>query len=105
MPAEIHFFDDSDLGWNASTAWVWDFGDGQTSAEQNPTHIYTEEDAYTVSLTVTSADGIGHIAKPLYVDIGHKLPVTGNSACIILATFVALCGAGFSLRTSRRRLP
>jgi len=35
------------------TAWAWDFGDGATSTEQNPTHQYTTNGQYTVSLTVT----------------------------------------------------
>ncbi len=33
--------------------WLWDFGDGQTSTEQNPSHIYAAINTYTVSLTVT----------------------------------------------------
>jgi outer membrane protein assembly factor BamB len=34
-------------------AWFWEFGDGDTSEEQNPSHIYTEANNYTVTLTVT----------------------------------------------------
>ncbi|WP_217790651.1 PKD domain-containing protein [Pinibacter aurantiacus] len=33
--------------------WLWDFGDGQTSTEQNPQHSYDKPGVYTVSLTVT----------------------------------------------------
>ncbi len=32
--------------------WTWDFGDGQGSSEQNPTHTYNGKGRYTVSLTV-----------------------------------------------------
>jgi PKD repeat protein len=39
------------------TGWSWDFGDGSTSTEQNPTHTYTIPGAYTVALTVTGPDG------------------------------------------------
>jgi len=35
------------------TEWNWDFGDGSTSTEQNPTHVYTALNTYTVTLTVT----------------------------------------------------
>jgi len=34
-----------------ATSWSWDFGDGETSAEQNPTHTYTQDGVYDVSLT------------------------------------------------------
>ncbi|TNE66040.1 MAG: PKD domain-containing protein [Bacteroidetes bacterium] len=37
--------------------YEWDFGDGATSTEQNPTHTYAEDGVYTVLLTVTSSDG------------------------------------------------
>jgi outer membrane protein assembly factor BamB len=33
--------------------WHWNFGDGQTSTLQNPTHSYTNPGNYTVTLTVT----------------------------------------------------
>jgi PKD repeat protein len=34
------------------TAWVWDFGDGSASSEQNPSHVYEQPGEYTVTLTV-----------------------------------------------------
>lgn len=34
-------------------SWHWDFGDGQTSDEMNPVHIYQEGGIYDVKLTVT----------------------------------------------------
>lgn len=38
-------------------SWAWNFGDGATSALENPTHLYGEEGTYTVNLTVTSNFG------------------------------------------------
>jgi len=35
------------------TGWNWDFGDGSTSTEQNPTHSYANPGSYTIALTVT----------------------------------------------------
>ncbi len=35
----------------------WDFGDGETSKEENPQHIYTENGSYTVSLIAMNTDG------------------------------------------------
>jgi gliding motility-associated-like protein len=39
------------------TSWFWDFGDGFTSTLQNPSHTYTAQGTYTVSLTITTSDG------------------------------------------------
>jgi PKD repeat protein len=34
------------------SSWLWDFGDGSTSTEPNPRHLYTSPGTYTVKLTV-----------------------------------------------------
>ncbi len=39
------------------TSWRWDFGDGATSTEQNPTHTYTDIGFFTVRLTVSGPNG------------------------------------------------
>jgi YD repeat-containing protein len=39
------------------TSWLWDFGDGQTSSLQNPSHEYLAPGTYTVRLTVTGPSG------------------------------------------------
>ncbi len=38
-------------------AYAWDFGDGQTSGQQNPTHVFTEDGTFEVTLTVTDNKG------------------------------------------------
>ena len=38
-------------------SYLWEFGDGSTSTEQNPHHTYDRESAYTATLTVTEANG------------------------------------------------
>lgn len=55
-PLTVNFIDDS-LPKGSITAWQWSFGDGASSTEPNPTHIYTEAGNYTVSLTVSDSDG------------------------------------------------
>lgn len=41
-------FTDQSIG---ATAWLWNFGDGTTSTQQNPVHTYTAFGTYTVTLT------------------------------------------------------
>ncbi len=38
-------------------SYAWDFGDGNTSTEREPTHTYAAEGTYTVKLTVTNSAG------------------------------------------------
>ncbi len=40
-----------DLSTNSPTSWSWDFGDGGSSTEQNPSHTYTTPGVYSVRLT------------------------------------------------------
>jgi len=46
-------FNGSATGGYHPYTWHWDFGDGDTSEEQNPTYTYTDAGNYTVILTVT----------------------------------------------------
>lgn len=50
----VEFFDSST---NSPTSWLWQFGDGVTSTEQNPTHQYDYFAAFDVFLTVTNQFG------------------------------------------------
>lgn len=43
-------------------AWLWDFGNGATSTEQNPTVSFTSGQAFEVQLKVTSSDGCQDIS-------------------------------------------
>jgi len=53
----IEFTDASEIGNSAITNWTWDFGDETYSYDQNATHMYTAIGNYTVTLTITDANG------------------------------------------------
>ncbi len=56
-PLSVQFTDISPF---EPTGWQWDFGDGSTSAEQNPVHVYSTPGVYTVNLTATNTYGQQH---------------------------------------------
>ncbi|NIQ15282.1 MAG: PKD domain-containing protein [Candidatus Dadabacteria bacterium] len=53
--------------------YLWDFGDGSTSSEQNPIHTYTTEGKFTVRLTMTSINnGQGLTEKSDYIEVNNE---------------------------------
>ncbi|WP_188465963.1 PKD domain-containing protein [Marivirga lumbricoides] len=59
LPVEVVF---SDQSINA-VSWLWDFGDGSTSTDQNPTHVFTQIPTKPVKLTVMNASGCSISSK------------------------------------------
>ncbi|MFJ9696379.1 collagenase [Kitasatospora sp. NPDC101183] len=47
----------TETGGGTIASWAWNFGDGTTSTDQNPSHTYATAGSYTVSLTVTDGGG------------------------------------------------
>lgn len=58
------------------TSVLWDFGDGTTSTDVNPTHVYTTAGDYTVSINITSANGSGVNSRIITI---YDLPVLNAS--------------------------
>ena len=63
---------------NASS-YAWDFGDGNTSTEENPTHEYAEAGTYTVALTASNADGAA-------ADFSKDITITDPNEALKLLT-------------------
>jgi hypothetical protein len=53
-PLSVAFVDRST---NSPTAWTWNFGDGTTSTQQNPVHVYSRTGTFSVTLTVRNSAG------------------------------------------------
>ncbi len=54
------------------TSYMWNFGDGTTSNEANPTHTYASPGSYTVSLTVLNNCGAATLQKTLVLTSGVR---------------------------------
>ena len=66
--------------------WFWDFGDGNTRTDNNPTHIFTTPGNYDISLTVTNyANCTDTITKSQYIKIGGpagEVSLSSDTLCI-----------------------
>jgi gliding motility-associated-like protein len=56
------------------STWLWDFGDGQTSNEKNPSHVYTSHGDFPVKLTVANSVGCQSVTltRPMPVHVIEK---------------------------------
>ncbi|SDD93470.1 gliding motility-associated C-terminal domain-containing protein [Mucilaginibacter pineti] len=70
----VTFTDVSETFGNNIKTWLWDFGDGQTSVLQSPTHTYTYANDFKVHLTVTNQNGCGDVSDIIPVHIS-AIPV------------------------------
>ncbi|MBU0763708.1 MAG: PKD domain-containing protein [Bacteroidetes bacterium] len=78
-PGSYTFNDSSYTGGNNITSYWWNFGDGSSSAEANPLHIYTNNGNYHVCLHITTSNGcssyycntitVSDIANPCNFDV------------------------------------
>jgi gliding motility-associated-like protein len=65
FPLKVQFTDQSAAGSGTITSWQWDFGDGNLSNAQSPSHTYTSAGSFTVTLRVTNSTGCSKsITKP-----------------------------------------
>ena len=74
-PCEVQFSNQSK---NAFT-YRWDFGDGTSSVEENPSHLYQDWGTYNVALTATNTDGESSISKVVTI-----IDTTGSSGTRII---------------------
>ncbi|MEL7535060.1 MAG: PKD domain-containing protein, partial [Bacteroidota bacterium] len=83
----VTFIDLSTSPGSPIVSWLWDFGDGDTSDQQIAFHTYQTLGKYTVSLTVTTADGCSDvIVMPDFIELFPAPqpilnPLPGLSGC------------------------
>ena len=85
----VNFFaQGSDLDHNPVT-YLWDFGDGTTSTDQNPAHVFTAVGVYAVKCTVIDSGGLSSsvaLASPIAVFAPDQQPTASFVTSSINAT-------------------
>jgi len=70
-PLTVTFTDLSD---GIPTSWLWKFGDGSTSFQKNPVHIYYGSGKFSVTLTVSNAGGNSTKTRTSYISVSPMTP-------------------------------
>jgi PKD repeat protein len=65
-PLAVTFTDES-VPTRPIASWLWDFGDGGTSNQQNPTHEYLNDGPYTVKLTISDGTNLDSLVVAEYI--------------------------------------
>lgn len=90
-PLAVQFQDMTTQGSTSLTDWEWNFGDGNTSTLQNPSHTYTTSGNYNISLTVTDANGCERtFTRNSYISVG------GTPTASFTTTDTFNCAAPFT---------
>lgn len=83
---EVQFTDGSSDADGTIASWKWSFGDGTTSTEQNPSHRFSDDGTYEVSLIVTDNDKAASTPFTKTITVTNAAPIakfdlpTGASA-------------------------
>ena len=85
-PLSVTFTDRSLPGSSPITGWLWDFGDGASSTQRNPVHVF-DVGIHTVTLTVTTAAGSDQEVMPaLITAVAPELPTADFDADVRTGT-------------------
>jgi PKD repeat protein len=91
-PLVVEFTDTSE---NEPTSWEWDFGDGDSGAQQSPSHAYEQAGTFEVTLVATNDAGSGTSETTRSITVGP-----GALAAVIPSTTGVSVAAGETLTLS-----
>lgn len=81
----------TDASTNSPTGWYWDFGDGGSSTDRNPSHTFVAAGSYSVKLSAGNFGGTGVTTKVVTVAGG------GPSTCVANTTTLCLNAGRFQV--------
>jgi uncharacterized repeat protein (TIGR01451 family) len=80
----MHFADTSQY----ATTYLWNFGDGTTSTDRNPTHDYSNGGDFTVTLTATNAIGSDTYSDIVTVKLAPEAAFSYEPTIVLVDTVV-----------------
>lgn len=66
-----------------ATSWLWNFGDGSTSTEKNPSHVFSSANSYVVSLTASNKFGNAIQTKTIQVENNYNYSFLAGSYSVV----------------------
>ena len=91
-PCTITFINTS----SNATSYLWNFGDGATSTQFNPTHTYTFNGSYLLKLKITGPNGVDSVCKLVAIE---PPPASNRSAFSYYQEKCAGTPLGISFKT------
>jgi len=80
-PQQIVF---TDYSYHTPTSWHWDFGDGTTSQDTSPVHLYGSPGTYSVCLTVCNANACDTVCQEVEVTAISSVTLQGEGGQVLL---------------------
>jgi len=80
-PQQIEF---TDLSYYEPTTWLWDFGDGTTSQDTSPVHLYASPGTYAVCLTVCNANACDTVCHVVEIKAVGAVTLQGEAGAVLL---------------------
>ena len=96
VPLEVDF---TDMSIGNPISWYWDFGDGFSSTDQNPNHIYQSPGNYSVSLIVLNLLNTDTLFMPNYIEVldtiitydpGWSFNISGTNHTVLIPNTIPM---------------
>ncbi|MEO6233374.1 MAG: PKD domain-containing protein [Ferruginibacter sp.] len=82
---------------SGTLTYKWDFGDGKTSTQQSPVHVYDTNGAFYTTLTVSSSDGCSATFKSGLINVANFVADFSVPAVICLNQYFTLTNKSTAL--------
>lgn len=79
----VAFIDSGTNSYGTIDQWTWNFGDGDTSALENPVHTYSSPGTYSVQLIEGNSEGcLDTVSKTIQIYITSEAKITAQPTCV-----------------------